>query len=204
LEGLVTTIPRPRLRTALSAEMATAIQNPVPISLIERSLKIEEQNSVDSDSSFRDWPNEAGVSKIRSTEDVYANLKQFQTLHEERTPIELQTIGSIPPYAAGTLYRTGPASYKVPILNGKELSCDHWFDGFGHTHRFQIIKQEDGSVKVFYNSRRASDGLREMLKGTGKYKFTTFGQKRDPCIGIFGKVGGDLTKHQIIPSLVYR
>ena len=73
MEGLVTTIPRPRLRTALSAEMATAIQNPVPISLIERSLKIEEQNSVDSDSSFRDWPNEAGVSKIRSTEDVYAN-----------------------------------------------------------------------------------------------------------------------------------
>jgi torulene dioxygenase len=91
----------------------------------------------------------------------------------------------------------------VPLLDGKELSCDHWFDGFGHTHRFQIVNQEDGTVKVFYNSRRANDALREKLKSTGKYKYTTFGQKKDPCIGIFGKVSRHLTiVRKLIVSLI--
>ncbi|KAF4630979.1 hypothetical protein G7Y89_g7157 [Cudoniella acicularis] len=90
--------------------------------------------------SIRDWPNEAG----------------FQTLHEERDPIELIVTGKIPAWAAGTLYRTGPASNKVARgPNQEDFNVSHWFDGFGHTHRFEIIAQEDGSAKVMYNSRRA-------------------------------------------------
>jgi torulene dioxygenase len=39
-----------------------------------------------------------------------------------------------------------------------------------------------------YNSRRANDALIERLGKTGKYGSITFGQRRDPCVGIFGKV----------------
>jgi torulene dioxygenase len=102
--------------------------------------------------------------------------------------VELPTTGSIPAYAAGALYRTGPGSYKVSRGGKEEFICSHWFDGFGHTHRFQIVAQHDGSTKVVYNSRRANDKLVENVKKTGKYGYISFGQKRDPCIGIFGKV----------------
>ncbi|TVY81619.1 Beta,beta-carotene 15,15'-dioxygenase [Lachnellula suecica] len=123
--------------------------------------------------SIRDWPNEAG---------------QFQTLHEERKPVEVRTTGSIPAYAAGTLYRTGPASYKVDRGEKGEYKCSHWFDGFGHTHRFEIVAGDDGKTKVLYNSRRANDELIESIKDKGKYGYVTYGQKKDPCIGLFGKV----------------
>jgi hypothetical protein len=39
-----------------------------------------------------------------------------------------------------------------------------------------------------YNSRRANDGLIKNIEKSGKYGYTTFGQRRDPCVGIFGKV----------------
>jgi len=116
---------------------------------------------------------------------------QFQTLQEERSPIELEVKGTIPAYASGTLYRTGPASYKVERGSGqKTLTRDHWFDGFGHTYRFQIVAltNESDKVRVFYNSRRANDRARDIVKQTGRFNFITFGQARDPCVGIFGKV----------------
>ena len=102
--------------------------------------------------------------------------------------MELPTTGSFPSYAAGALYRTGPGSYKVSRGDKEDFICSHWFDGFGHTHRFEIVAQDDGSSKVFYNSRRQNDKLIENVKKTGKYGHITFGQKMDPCIGIFGKV----------------
>lgn len=43
-------------------------------------------------------------------------------------------------------------------------------------------------MKVMYNSRRANDALIERTKKSGKLGGVTFGQKRDPCVGIFGKV----------------
>lgn len=129
--------------------------------------------------SIRDWPNEAG----------------FQTLHEEREPIELDIKGKIPAWAAGTLYRTGPASKKVTRAAGqKDFEVSHWFDGFGHTHRFEIVSQEDGSSRVRYNSRRANDKLIERAKETGITGTITFGQKADPCVGIFGKVMSVFTR----------
>jgi torulene dioxygenase len=81
------------------------------------------------------------------------------------------------------LYRTGPSTYKAG-----RFSCSHWFDGFGQTYRFEIIAEEDGLMKVMYNSRRSNDALIEKMKKTRRADGITFGQRRDPCIGIFGKV----------------
>jgi torulene dioxygenase len=117
---------------------------------------------------------------------------QFQTLHEERTPVSLPITGTINSYCAGTLYRTGPSAYKASH-GSSEFKVDHWFDGFGHTHRFEIIPGEDGTAKVMYNSRRANDGLIKTIEKSGKYGYTTFGQRRDPCVGVFGKVNFMLT-----------
>jgi hypothetical protein len=43
-------------------------------------------------------------------------------------------------------------------------------------------------MKVIYNSRRANDSLIERAKKSGRAGGITFGQRRDPCVGIFGKV----------------
>jgi torulene dioxygenase len=43
-------------------------------------------------------------------------------------------------------------------------------------------------MEVWYNSRRANDKLIESVKKTGKYGYVSFGQRVDPCIGVFGKV----------------
>jgi torulene dioxygenase len=109
-------------------------------------------------------------------------------LDEQRDPIFLPITGTIPAYAAGVLYRTGPSSYKVSRDSSSDFSCSHWFDGFGQTYRFEIVADEDGTMKVLYNSRRANDALIERSRKTGKYGVITFGQRRDPCVGIFGKV----------------
>ncbi|PMD30913.1 hypothetical protein L207DRAFT_549061 [Hyaloscypha variabilis F] len=136
-------------------------------------------------SSILEWPNEAG----------------FQTLHEQHEPISLPIIGSIPAYAAGVLYRTGPSSYKAD-----NFSCSHWFDGFGQTYRFEIMAEEDGTMEVMYNSRRANEALIKRAKKSGKYGGITFGQRRDPCVGIFGKVMSifrpEPVKEIVDPSLV--
>jgi torulene dioxygenase len=47
-------------------------------------------------------------------------------------------------------------------------------------------------MKVMYNSRRANEALIKRAKKSGKYGGITFGQRRDPCVGIFGKVCRDV------------
>lgn len=115
-------------------------------------------------------------------------MSQFQTLHEQQEPIELRTSGAFPAYAAGILYRTGPSSYKISRENGRDFTCAHWFDGFGQTYRFEIINELDSTTRVKYSSRRSNDAGIEHIKRTGKYGWVTFAQRRDPCIGIFGKL----------------
>ncbi|OOF90884.1 hypothetical protein ASPCADRAFT_134911 [Aspergillus carbonarius ITEM 5010] len=116
---------------------------------------------------FKDWPNDAGI------------LQQwFDATVEHRESIELPVIGLIPSQLAGTLYHVGPGTYKVP---GSNYQLSHWFDGFSHLHRFQIVPQPTGTCKVFYNSRRQVDALIEEARRTGSMKGITFGQKRDPC-----------------------
>lgn len=99
--------------------------------------------------------------------------------------------GRIPAYTAGVLYRTGPGRYKVDTENGNTFQLSHWFDGFSHTHRFELVAPNPGTesgVRVFYNSRAATDDLIEDVRTTGSLNHFSFGQKRDPCKTMFQKV----------------
>ncbi|RDW81378.1 carotenoid oxygenase family protein [Aspergillus mulundensis] len=134
---------------------------------------------------FNNWPNERG----------------FDANHEQRAPIELSVTGSIPYYAAGTLYRTGPGRYKVDTKHGNTFQVSHWFDGFSQTHRFQLVPPDDAGspMRVFYNSRFSTDDLIEHARETGslgdKFSFGGFKdrvqdelQDRDPCEAMYHKV----------------
>lgn len=112
---------------------------------------------------------------------------QFDPEYEQRTPVELSVTGSIPSYAAGTLYRTGPGKSQVETNDGQLFQLSHWFDGFSQTHRFQILASED-STRVLYNSRFSVDALIEHVRTTGALPTFGFGQKRDPCKSLFNKV----------------
>ncbi|KAJ7185374.1 carotenoid oxygenase [Mycena filopes] len=121
---------------------------------------------------YKDWPNDAG----------------FNTEVEHRDPIALNITGAIPAYAAGTLIRTGPGSHKVTTKDGGEFACSHWFDGFSHLYRFELVPNSDGTCRVLYSSRRQVDQLIERARKTGRLDGVTFGQKRDPCDTLFKKV----------------
>ena len=131
--------------------------------------------------SYKDWPNEAG----------------FLGLREERGPIEIPVTGTIPSWAVGSLYRTGPGQVDVPVdtsqgtKDKKAYRIDHWFDGLAHTHRFDIVTTQatDGdanTVKVFYSSRRQNDELAKEISKKGWPRYS-FAQRSDPCLGLFGK-----------------
>ncbi|KAG0633118.1 carotenoid oxygenase [Tuber brumale] len=118
--------------------------------------------------SFGNWPNSEG----------------FDVFHDERTPIELRVTGSIPEYALGVLYRTGPGGYQTETTSGTTLSMSHWFDAFGQVHRFNIVSP----MKVLYNSRHTCDGLLLHMRETGQLlSGFSFGQRRDPCQSFFKK-----------------
>ncbi|KAK2751100.1 hypothetical protein FQN57_000175 [Myotisia sp. PD_48] len=123
--------------------------------------------------SFNDWPNHQG----------------FDTTYEERTPVELKVTGSIPSWAAGTLYRSGIGPRKFDTVTGK-YHVNHWFDGLAVVHRFQITatNEENPTVRVIYNSRSTCDGLIERIRQTGERKTMTFARKYDPCTSYFQKV----------------
>ncbi|CAK7201391.1 hypothetical protein SEUCBS139899_004095 [Sporothrix eucalyptigena] len=125
---------------------------------------------------FKEWPNEAG----------------FDGLREERGPIEIPVVGTIPAWAAGNLYRTGPGVMKVEGTPKGTHYINHWFDGLAHTHRFEIVPSKDGDddtdkVSVFYSSRRQSEARMQLMKEQGAAKLFTFAQRSDPCIGLLGK-----------------
>ncbi|RYP86404.1 hypothetical protein DL770_004909 [Monosporascus sp. CRB-9-2] len=116
----------------------------------------------------------------------------FEGLTEVRGPVELTVRGRIPPYAAGTLYRTGPGAYDVEDTPTGTFRTTHWFDGFGHTHKFDIIpdlRDPEGPMRVEYSSKRQSEELVETIKKTGnRQQSISFAQRRDPCIGLFSKL----------------
>ncbi|KAL3473444.1 carotenoid oxygenase [Aspergillus californicus] len=129
-----------------------------------------------SDLHYNNWPNDQG----------------FNANTEQKSPIELTVTGSIPSYAAGTLYRTGPGRYQVGTELGNTFAVSHWFDGFSQTHRFQILSPEapGAETRVLYNSRFSTDALVEDVRRTGGMQKFTFGgrRERDPCQVIYGKV----------------
>ncbi|ROT36534.1 beta,beta-carotene 9',10'-dioxygenase [Sodiomyces alkalinus F11] len=123
---------------------------------------------------YKDWPNKAG----------------FDGLTEERGPIQLTIRGNIPAWAAGSLYRTGPGACKVEGTPRGTEYVSHWFDGFAHTHRFDILPPEegtDGPARVLYSSRRQAERLVEDIRARGMGSHYSFGQRRDPCLGLFSK-----------------
>ena len=105
--------------------------------------------------------------------------------------------GTIPSWAAGSLYRTGPGQCTVKDTRyGKDgiYYISHWFDGLAHTHRFDIVPSQEGEyangqpeVKVMYSSRRQSEELAKYIQKKGAGRLYTFGQKADPCVGLYSK-----------------
>lgn len=108
----------------------------------------------------------------------------------------MRTRGSIPSWAAGSLYRTGPGVSEVDKVNKSSVAPDgvfrvsHWFDGLAHTHRFDIVRDPEGAgpTKVLYSSRRQCDDWIEHVRKNSNSDMLTFAQKSDPCVGIFGKI----------------
>lgn len=104
--------------------------------------------------------------------------------------MELQVSGEIPPYAAGTLFRTGLGPRNLETDAGTTFRVNHWFDGFAQVHRFQIHAptQARSSVRVTYNSRSSCDGVLERIKRTGRDEGFTFAAKYDLCTSYFQKL----------------
>jgi torulene dioxygenase len=120
---------------------------------------------------YVNWPNEAG----------------FLGLEEERGPIETKVHGNIPEWVEGSLYRTGPGVYEIEDTAKGPWRTSHWFDGLAQTHRFDIKLAEDKQMKVFYSSRRQSQRIVDQIRRDGHRAGYSFGQKADPCLGIYGK-----------------
>ena len=77
----------------------------------------------------------------------------LQNAPEYREPVHLKVKGTIPPWLAGSLYRTGPGTYDIPYKDGGAYHAQHWFDAIGMNHRFEI--KEGG--EVWYRSRKAAE-----------------------------------------------
>lgn len=134
---------------------------------------------------------------MNSTTPTFTN--QFENLTEHRGPIELPVKGTIPTWAAGSLFRNGPGAPGRTIENSRSTSSgrkdgavvlNHWFDGLAHLHRFDIVpSQDDNKIKVIYSSRGQSDEFIKRVQDQGSFgEIVSFGQKADPCMGIFAKV----------------
>lgn len=96
--------------------------------------------------------------------------------------------GTIPSYAAGVLFRTGPGPREIPTKKGKTFKVNHWFDYMSLCHRFELHAPVNGEpLRVTYNSRLCCDGLIKQIQETGKRESLTFGAKYDPCTSIFKK-----------------
>jgi torulene dioxygenase len=99
--------------------------------------------------------------------------------------------GSIPPWAAGSLYRTGPGQFNVEDTALGTYRTTHWFDGFGHSHRFDIVasgSDSESPVRVKYTSRRQAQTVIDEIRKKGRRSYITFGQRADVCVGIFSKI----------------
>ncbi|OIW29241.1 carotenoid cleavage dioxygenase 1 [Coniochaeta ligniaria NRRL 30616] len=118
-----------------------------------------------------DWPNEAG----------------FLGLEEERGPVDIKVQGSIPEWVEGSLFRTGPGVYDIEDTPKGTWRTSHWFDGLAQTHRFDIRQSDDKSMKVYYSSRRQSQHIVDRIRKQGTRAGYSFGQKADPCLGLYSK-----------------
>ncbi|KAJ9193873.1 hypothetical protein DTO164E3_7631 [Paecilomyces variotii] len=144
-----------------------------PKRLSQGVQQVTKQEPVQPVRPYNDWPNDLG----------------FNTTYEEKTPVELQVKGHIPPWAAGVLYRVGTGANEIDTEKGTKFKVKHWFDGLSVVHRFQIgaPENDNGPVRVIYNSRSTCDGLIEKIRKTGNREGVTFAAKYDPCTSYFKK-----------------
>jgi torulene dioxygenase len=110
----------------------------------------------------------------------------FENIPEQRTPVDLQIHGKIPPWLSGVLYRTGPGATRIPTTADptKSVNVHHWFDGLALHHRFEIFP---GGQRVSYRSHSGAEDFQKQMADAGEYPAISFGQKGDPCQSIFRK-----------------
>ncbi|UNI15512.1 Torulene dioxygenase [Purpureocillium takamizusanense] len=161
--------------------------------VIRRPIDTEAQDSKQQRQNFetalyKEWPNHAG----------------FEHLDEHRGPVKLLVKGNIPSFAAGSLYRTGPGQSAVEDTARGTHYVSHWFDGFAHTHKFDILAPEEdgGDTTVIYSSRRQSEEHVAAIKKIGWRHSTSFGQRADPCVGRFAKFMSFFKPHHENNSVV--
>ncbi|KAM0259109.1 hypothetical protein ACHAQJ_003480 [Trichoderma viride] len=147
--------------------------------IVSRTAEDQEE---DIKSRFNNWESQAWKE--------WPAKAQFEGLEEHRGPIQLTVKGSIPAWAAGSLFRTGPGLDRVEGTSKGTHFISHWFDGIAHSHRFDIVPPEtiQGSTAVVYSSRRHADGVVAEIKEKGWQSSVSFAQRSDPCVGIFAKV----------------
>lgn len=116
---------------------------------------------------------------------------KFNVTTDVRNPVKLAVSGHIPSWVAGSLYRTGPSSYKVPRAQSKDgdFTLDHWFDGFTTVHRFDLIAGENEQCQeAQYSSHSLVDKMIEEARQTGNFSGISFAQRRDPCDSFYKKL----------------
>ncbi|KAJ8096925.1 carotenoid oxygenase [Lipomyces tetrasporus] len=126
-------------------------------------------------SHVNNWPNAAGFGDLKDT----------------TTPISLVLTGKIPSYVNGSLFRTGPGSYTVPLTNkpGQSFKVYHWFDGFSQYHKFDISppSSEYPDGKVMYRSTSGSEALKKEIDDHNGSPVSSSFAYRDPCKTKFAK-----------------
>ena len=100
----------------------------------------------------------------------------FSTLERELSADELRLQGTLPPWLAGSLLRTGPAKFEVG-----EQRMRHWFDGLAMLHRFTI---DDG--RVSYGNRFLESRSYRAAREQGRIVYGEFAT--DPCRSLFRRV----------------
>ncbi|KAG6005225.1 hypothetical protein E4U54_000376 [Claviceps lovelessii] len=132
---------------------------------------------------WRSWPNQGA----------------FDGLDEHREPVQLQVRGNIPSWAAGTFYRTGPGQSVVENTSRGTHHVSHWFDGFAQVHKFDLIPSahDETNCSVTYSSRCQSEEYIKMVRRKGWRADLSFGQRNDPCVGLFAKFMSLLVPRQL-------
>lgn len=91
----------------------------------------------------------------------------------KQDPTTCPTIGDIPLWLTGNLYRIGPGKFDF-----KKQSVNHWFDGMGVLHHFHI---ENGAVR--YQSKFINSPAYTAAEKNQKLCFRELAT--DPCATLF-------------------
>jgi beta,beta-carotene 9',10'-dioxygenase len=112
----------------------------------------------------------------------------FRTLESELSADQLQLHGTLPPWLAGSLLRTGPAKFEV---GGQQMR--HWFDGLAMLHRFTIA-----GGRVSYGSRFLESRSYRRARETGSIAYGEFAT--DPCRSLFRRVQTLFSPQDALPD----